>query len=334
MHEYARSLAGTSLRYSDTRLIVNLPTVFGQLATFTAYAIVAKVQGSDGLSVPQAVTSLSLINLIINPLSSLLLAIPDTFASMGCLDRIQEFLRHTKHLGKSLMLPHSFYHLLFNGFFLRFRSPYFRANVTHAVLHTEKRGFPQSALESSISARNTSDSALGSIQGPVETNHTVMSLQNVRFSWNSSPSDRAGTTLKIDSCPMGTLVLVVGSVGSGKSTFLKGIAGETPMMEGDYFVKYPDLAFCDQTPWLVNASIKENIVGNSICALDHEWYRTVIDACSLDTDFIRMPEGDQTLVGSQGAKLSGGQKQRIVSGSFILYQYDSMGIYANQPALS
>lgn len=115
---------GTSFRYADaTGLTVNLPTVFGQLATFTAYAIVAKVQGSDGLSVSQAVTSLSLINLMITPLSSLLLAIPDTFASMGCLDRIQEFLRHTKRLGKSLMLPHLFYQALLNDFFLRFPLP-------------------------------------------------------------------------------------------------------------------------------------------------------------------------------------------------------------------
>lgn len=59
----------------------------------------AKIRGSDGLFVAQAVTSLSLINLMIFPLSSLLLAIPDTFASMGCLDRIQGFLRHSKRLG-------------------------------------------------------------------------------------------------------------------------------------------------------------------------------------------------------------------------------------------
>lgn len=83
-------------------LPVNLPSIFGQLATFAAYAIVAKIQGSEGLSVSQAVTSLSLINLMIEPLSILLLAIPDTFASIGCLDRIQDFLRHNKRPGKYL----------------------------------------------------------------------------------------------------------------------------------------------------------------------------------------------------------------------------------------
>ncbi|CAI7591777.1 unnamed protein product [Penicillium manginii] len=234
---------------------------------------VAKIEGSDGIFVAQAVTSLSLINLMIFPLSSLLLAIPDTFASMGCLDRIQDFLRHSKRL--------------------------------------DKRAYPSSALESSINDGPTSDIALSSIPSPLEIKHTVMSLKNVRFAWQPSSSNKTGINLKIDSCSTGTLVLIIGPVGSGKSTLLKGLAGETPVIEGDYFIKHPDMAFCDQKPWLINASIKDNIVGNSKLGLDNEWYRTVISACSLDTDFMKMPEGDQTEVGSQGDKLSGGQKQRI-----------------------
>ncbi|CAI7565695.1 unnamed protein product [Penicillium pancosmium] len=161
-------------------------------------------------------------------------------------------------------------------------------------------------------ASSTSDIALSSLPPPSETKHTVMSLKNVRFAWQASSAGKTGINLKIDSCPTGTLVLVIGSVGSGKSTLLKGLAGETPVMEGEYFIEYPDIAFCDQTPWLVDASIKENIVGNSKFGIDHEWYRTVISACTLDTDFMKMPEGDQTPVGSQGNKLSGGQKQRIL----------------------
>jgi ABC-type multidrug transport system fused ATPase/permease subunit len=149
-----------------------------------------------------------------------------------------------------------------------------------------------------------------------------MSLKNVRFAWQPSSSNKTGINLKIDSCSTGTLVLIIGPVGSGKSTLLKGLAGETPVIEGDYFIKHPDMAFCDQKPWLINASIKDNIVGNSKLGLDNEWYRTVISACSLDTDFMKMPEGDQTEVGSQGDKLSGGQKQRIVSSTFQLFFID------------
>lgn len=80
---------------------MNLPTIVGQLATFAGYAIVAMVQGSGGLKVSQAITSLSLVNLLVTPLSNLLLAIPDTFASIGCLNRIQEFLKQPNRPGES-----------------------------------------------------------------------------------------------------------------------------------------------------------------------------------------------------------------------------------------
>lgn len=80
---------------------VNSPIIIGQFATLAAYAIVALVQDSGPLAVNQAITSLSLISLMITPLSYLLLAIPDTFASIGCLHRIQDFLKNQNRLGKS-----------------------------------------------------------------------------------------------------------------------------------------------------------------------------------------------------------------------------------------
>lgn len=62
------------------------------------------VQGSSGLNVSQAITSLSLVNLLVTPLSNLLLAIPDTFASIGCLNRIQNFLKQRNRPGECLAI--------------------------------------------------------------------------------------------------------------------------------------------------------------------------------------------------------------------------------------
>lgn len=139
-------------------------------------------------------------------------------------------------------------------------------------------------------------------------------MNNVNFGWKASPPDRAGITLTLESTPTGNLVTIVGPVGSGKSTFLKGLAGETPVVQGNLFIKYPHLAFCEQTPWLTNGTIRDNIIGERpLSTLDGEWYSTVVKACGLDLDLKRMPAGDETLVGSNGAKLSGGQKQRVVS---------------------
>jgi ATP-binding cassette subfamily C (CFTR/MRP) protein 1 len=101
------------------------------------------------------------------------------------------------------------------------------------------------------------------------------------------------------------------SVGSGKSTLLYSILGETYKFRG--ILKKQDdikIGFCAQSPWLVNDTIKSNILGESIFNIN--WYQTVIEACALTMDFSTMPKGDQTVVGTKAANLSGGQKQRIV----------------------
>ena len=146
----------------------------------------------------------------------------------------------------------------------------------------------------------------------------ILSLRNVQFGWKPcSPQETPGITLSLESSPTGSIIILVGPVGCGKSTFLKGLAGETPVLEGELFIKYPDLAFCDETPWLSNKSIRSNIAGDDPSAFDLDWYRTVVSACALDLDLKKMAAGDETLVGSKGSKLSGGQRQRIVSGSCV-----------------
>lgn len=111
--------------------------------------------------------------------------------------------------------------------------------------------------------------------------------------------------------------ILVGPVGCGKSTFLKGLLGETFTAHGRVEVSSPELAFCDQTAWIINGSIRDNIVAES--EFDAVWYATVCQACALDVDFRQMPAGDSTIVGSKGVKLSGGQKHRVVSFSSPWY---------------
>ncbi|KAJ5218037.1 uncharacterized protein N7498_000136 [Penicillium cinerascens] len=256
--------------------MVNSPIIIGQLATLAAYAIIALLQDSGGLAVNQAITSLALISLMITPLSYLLLAIPDTFASIGCLNRVQDFLKVQNRC--------------------------------------EKRQFLQPLLTHSTSSSNLSGIELSPLtQFPHSERDVVLSLRNVRFGWKSPSKPEAnGVTFTLNDAASGQLVILVGPVGCGKSTFLKGLAGETPVLEGELFVKYQDLAFCEDTPWLSNSSIRNNIVGeNSSSTFDPEWYRTVVSACALDVDLKRMAANDETLVGSKGSKLSGGQRQRI-----------------------
>ena len=73
----------------------NMPGWLNSLALFAAYAVVATVSGSRGFSVSQAITSLSLLNLIDEPLTALSYAIPNGWAAISCFARIQEFLLET-----------------------------------------------------------------------------------------------------------------------------------------------------------------------------------------------------------------------------------------------
>jgi ABC-type multidrug transport system fused ATPase/permease subunit len=121
------------------------------------------------------------------------------------------------------------------------------------------------------------------------------------------------------------LNVIVGPTGCGKTSVLMALLGEMTLLRGsvhlpggrsrEEFRPNPEtgltesVAYCAQQAWLVNASIKENIVFAG--AWDAQRYKDVIVACSLQRDLEIFDAGDETLVGEKGVTLSGGQKQRI-----------------------
>lgn len=115
----------------------------------------------------------------------------------------------------------------------------------------------------------------------------------------------------------GSLTIIIGPIGSGKSSLLKAIVGETQCTGEMVSVSTSEVAFCDQTPWIMNGSIRANIIGESK-GFDKAWPKTVVKACDLQIDLSALPKGDLTEVGDKGVRLSGGQKRRIVSCSGAL----------------
>lgn len=114
----------------------------------------------------------------------------------------------------------------------------------------------------------------------------------------------------------GETAMVVGPTGAGKSTLLRAILGEIELLSGSLYVEPGSIAYCDQTPWIWNATIQQNIVGNS--DVDSELYDSILETCLLKQDLRRLLNGDQTHAGSNGANLSSGQKHRVVSASLYL----------------
>ena len=150
--------------------------------------------------------------------------------------------------------------------------------------------------------------SIGPLQAPSLTGRKyAIQLQDVSFSWTETgePSLRELST----DFEVGHLSMIVGPVASGKSTILKGILGEASHCSGTIKVAFPEIAYCEQTPWLRNATIRENIIGYS--RLDEALYRAVLFACDLKSDMRQIPNGDQAKIGSNGMALSSGQKQRV-----------------------
>ncbi|KAI8611877.1 hypothetical protein BC830DRAFT_624097 [Chytriomyces sp. MP71] len=108
--------------------------------------------------------------------------------------------------------------------------------------------------------------------------------------------------------PPSKLTVVVGATGSGKTSLILSLLGETTRLSGTRLCP-SSVAYVSQSAWLTNATIRENILFGT------EWdpvrYRRVVQACALVKDFELLEGSDLTEVGEQGVNLSGGQKQRI-----------------------
>ncbi|XP_078129766.1 ATP-binding cassette sub-family C member 10 isoform X1 [Sander vitreus] len=118
-----------------------------------------------------------------------------------------------------------------------------------------------------------------------------------------------GLTLHITK---GSLVVVVGKVGCGKSSLLAALTGELNRRSGVVYVADREAGFglASQEPWIQHASVRDNILFGK--DYDPVFYQAVIQACALSDDLNVLPNGDKTEVGENGVTLSGGQKARLV----------------------
>ncbi|KAJ3067176.1 hypothetical protein HDU98_009622 [Podochytrium sp. JEL0797] len=157
-------------------------------------------------------------------------------------------------------------------------------------------------------------------------------LETANFTWPSSDStaDPAASTVSDDVAlhdlhtaaatgtrqlkdvnlrvEAGSLVVVVGKVGSGKSSLFHAILGDMERTSGSVDI-FGQISYAAQSPWLQSASIKQNILFG--CPFDEKKYKEVIKVCSLERDLTLFADGDQSEIGEKGVTLSGGQAARV-----------------------
>ncbi len=238
--------------------------------TFTVYAIVQKVSGSNQFGVAQAFTSLSLLNVLIGPVMTLTTAWTNLASALACMDRIQAFLLREKRVDYRTLIP---------------RSDAGSFTTRESMLRPDD-----------ISEKEKAEKP-------------VIKVRDGQFGWEKSTAILKD--VDIDIMP-GELTIIIGPVASGKSTLLKALLGEARMFGGSVEFTIPeDIAYCDQDAWLLNRSVKENILAYD--DYNEEFYYKVIRACQLEEDIDQLPKHHDTIIGSRGVSLSGGQKQRVVS---------------------
>ncbi|SCG36626.1 ATP-binding cassette domain-containing protein [Micromonospora inositola] len=115
----------------------------------------------------------------------------------------------------------------------------------------------------------------------------------------------------------GRLVLVVGPVGSGKSSLLRALAGIVhhtgtlrwngdPVTEPELFLRPGQVGYVSQLPRVLSGTVADNIaLGHEVDAAD------AVSAAQLEHDLAAAGGGLGLLIGHKGTRLSGGQLQRL-----------------------
>ena len=199
------------------------------------------------------------------------------------------------------------------------------------IAHVQESRVSIDRIEEFLSEEETEKFAQLGIDNVDETGKRVIGFRKATFVWGSKTTvaddgSMAFRLLDLDlDFKLGKLNVITGPTGCGKTSMLMALLGEMTIMKGRVFLPggrsredvRPDpetglaetCAYVAQQAWLVNASIKDNILFSA--PLDEQRYRDVIVACALERDLEILDNGDETLVGEKGITLSGGQKQRI-----------------------
>jgi len=134
-----------------------------------------------------------------------------------------------------------------------------------------------------------------------------ISVKDGTFSWDRYANRNALEDINFTAAK-GELTCIVGRVGAGKSSFLQAILGDLWKVKGRVVI-HGSTAYVAQQPWVMNASVKDNILFGH--RYDSMFYEQTVKACALLEDFAQLPDGDETEVGERGISLSGGQKARL-----------------------
>lgn len=255
-------------------IVAGVARLFSPPFVLMVYSLRAKAFGEQPLNTAQAYTILSIISLTIEPLSMVLARIPSTMSSLACFDRIEQYLLREERIGD-------------------------RMSSQDPDIGSQER--ESSGIELDIMPGNKKSVTLST--------HAIL-LDNVSVGYSTATPVVHSLSSILEK---GTITMIVGPVGAGKSSLLLGLLGEIESNQGSIHLNSDKIGYCSQSAWLPNATIKQIISATNDASeeVDEIWLRSVMHACVLNVDIELFPDGENSVIGSRGLTLSGGQRQRL-----------------------
>ena len=256
-----------------------LPALLSPPITFAIFVAVSSAE----YDVSRILTSLSLLQLITQPLSSLFQVVVPFVGAFACLTRIGSYLEADDPESEGLSSE--------------------GASVRHdTVMHND--------VDNGVELTEPWTRLLP-VRGQRSAKPSII-IKDADIGWNTSTAVLHNLNATFSTSSFN---FILGPVASGKSTLIRAILGEAKVIRGSVVSPWSAFGYCDQKPWLQSATIRKNIIGYS--TYDPNWYATVLHVTCLDEDIRVMSKGDQTPVGDSGTALSGGQKKRVVRSCFV-----------------
>ncbi|CAM9244868.1 unnamed protein product, partial [Ectocarpus fasciculatus] len=301
------SAVGFALLFFSTPII--LPIII-----FYSYIMLG-----NNLTASTAFTTIALFNMLLMPFAFLPYGIVQYLQSRVSVQRISAYLQSNELQG----------YINANEVNDNFNDS-IAINIVNANMRWQLEASPPT--EAATEPR-PSQTELESRRGVVlsdDSSHASVSSVNGRLSGYSdiSSATEAGlnnralhTLLNVNvAIEKGSLVAIVGAVGSGKSSFLNSVLGEMYMEDGGSISVRGSIAYCDQRPWIMNATVEDNILFGKPKE-ESRFLRAVAASC-LDDDLKIMPAGILTEIGERGINLSGGQKARVALARAVYHDAD------------
>lgn len=261
-----------------------IPVIMGPILAFTVYNVYVAPRSGVVLTPAMVYQILTILSIFGNDIAELLQSSVNIVTARACLMRIQAFLlEENTRQDKRTLLPS--------------RNP---SLATQRCDDEEPVLLPQAQPHSEAIRLN-------SMRRTIRGNPTTLRLSRACAGWSTDGPMIVSNANFEASSP--SVVAVVGPTGSGKTTFLRMLLGETECADGFVGITSRHVGYCSQTPWLTHASIRANIVGSGM--FERRWYDMVLHATGLHKDIDTMAARDDTVIGDAGSSLSGGQKKRI-----------------------